>query len=384
MSENVLMILNNHYTHDPRVTAEAESLTKGGYNVKVIAWDRKGQYPPHEIINGVEIIRIKIPKIFEMLIPFEILKVPIWQILAYRMALQLYKNWKFRIVHVHDWPDLPIGVWLKKKLGVRVIYDSHEIWSYMFLRGLIPKFLREPVWREQYFVSRHVDVIITVSKGAAEYFLRFYPKVRLVRNMKQRRESKWERPDISTLRVVYIGGFDKNRCILELVKAISKIGHKIEGIFAGPEVKGISDVIVMHSNNFPVKYLGFIPREQVLNVTKKGSLVYLVFNSKDPLYRIGLANKLFEAIVVGRACLAGKGTASGKFVKDYKIGLVVNCEVEEIKKALITLIENPKLIIKFGKRAYSIGSKYNWERESKKLLKIYDILLEGDSNADRG
>ncbi|NJE77433.1 hypothetical protein, partial [Thermococcus sp. ES12] len=88
--------------------------------------------------------------------------------------------------------------------------------------------------------------------------------------MKQRRESKWERPDSSILRVVYIGGFNKNRCILELVEAIFKIRHKIEGIFAGPEVKGISDVIVMYSKNFPVKYLGFIPRGQVLNVTKKG------------------------------------------------------------------------------------------------------------------
>ena len=371
MSTRVLMILNNHYTHDPRVTTEVESLVKHGYEVKVIAWDRKRKYSTHETVNNVEVIRIRIPQIIDKLMPFEILKVPIWQLLAYKKALHLYKKWKFKVVHVHDWPDLPPGSWLKKRLGIKLIYDSHEIWSYMFLRGRIPRFLREPLWREQHFISRYVDVIITVSKGAAEYFLRFYPNVRLVRNMKQRRESKWERPDISILRVVYIGGFNKNRCILELVEAISKSGHKIEGIFAGPEVKGISDVIVMYSKNFPVNYLGFIPREQVLNVTKKGSLVYLVFKPKDPLYRIALANKLFEAIVVGRACLAGKGTASGKFVEEYKIGLVVNCNVEEIKKALINFIENPKLIIKFGRRAYKIGHKYNWEIEEKKLLEIY-------------
>lgn len=374
MSTKVLIILNNHYTHDPRVTAEAESLVKHGYEVKVIAWDRKRRYPTHEVTNGIEVIRIKIPNPLDKLLPFEILKVPIWQVLAYKRALQIYKKWKFKIVHVHDWPDLLPGSWLKKRLGIKLIYDSHEIWNYMFLRGRIPKFLREPLWREQHFISRYVDVIITVSKGAAEYFLRFYPKVRLVRNMKQRRESKWERPDISILRVVYIGGFNKNRCILELVEAISKIRHKIEGIFAGPEVKGISDVIVMYSKNFPVKYLGFIPREEVLNVTKKGSLVYLVFKPKDPLYRIALANKLFEAMIVGRACLAGKGTASGKFVEEYKIGLVVNCNVEEIKKALINFIENPKLIVKFGRRAYKIGHKYSWEIEEKKLLKIYQEI----------
>ncbi|ACS91069.1 Putative glycosyltransferase, family 1 [Thermococcus sibiricus MM 739] len=71
------MILNNGYTHDPRVTAEAESLVKHGYKVKVIAWDRKKEYPSYETINGVEVIRIRIPSIIDKLLPFEILKVPI-------------------------------------------------------------------------------------------------------------------------------------------------------------------------------------------------------------------------------------------------------------------------------------------------------------------
>lgn len=378
MGFKVLMILNNHYTHDPRVTAEAESLVRHGYEVKVIAWDRKRRYSNHEVINGVEVTRIKLPKIIYLLLPFEIMRIPIWQVLAYKKAKELYEKWRFSIVHVHDWPDLPVGTMIKKKLKtVALIYDSHEVWSYMFLRGRIPKFLREPLWRERYLVTKYVDVLITVSKEAAEYFLRFYPNVRLVRNMKQIKKSEWKHPNTSTLKVVYIGGFNKNRCILELVEAISKIRHKIEGIFAGPEVKGISDVIVMYSKNFPMKYLGFIPREQVLKVTKKGSLVYLVFKPKDPLYRIALANKLFEAMVTGRACLAGKGTASGKFVEEYKIGLVINCNVEEIKKALIYLIENPKLIIKFGRRAYRVGHKYNWEKEEKKLLEIYQEITGG-------
>ncbi len=384
MSKRVLMILNNHYTHDPRVTAEAESLVQGGYEVKVIAWDRKRKYPSHEIINGVEIIRIRLPKILDKLMPFKILKVPIWQVLAYRKALHLYKKWKFKIVHVHDWPDLPIGAWLKKKLGVRVIYDSHEVWTYLIFTKRLPGWLNEAIWRELSQL-RYVDVLITVGREYKMYFVHYFPKIWIVYNSKQRRH-KWLKPQVDLLKIVYIGGFNNNRCIHELLNAISEIQYStVKAVFAGPTAKGFTDAIENISITDPrIEYLGFIPKSQVLNETEDGNVVWFVFRNSDPLYKIGMPNKLFEAIATGRMSLAGKGTASGEFVEMYKIGLALNCDVEEIKKALINFIENPKLIIKFGRRAYSVGSKYNWKKESKKLLEIYNCLLGGDSNDDAG
>ncbi|MBC7095435.1 glycosyltransferase [Thermococcus sp.] len=375
MSKRVLMVLNNHYTHDPRVTNEAEGLVRHGYEVKVIAWDRKRKYLLHESINGIEIFRVRIPYILDKLIPFEILKVPIWQILAYKKALRLYDDWKFDVVHVHDWPDLPVGAWLKKKRPrLKLIYDSHEVWAYMVFTKRLPKWLNEIIWRELSLLQ-HADALITVGRDYKRYFIPYFPKISIIYNSKQR--GKWIKPKTGFIKVVYVGGFDDKRCIHELLEAVSKTQYSaIKVTFAGPYVKGFTDRIKELSHrDSRIEYLGFIPRERVLIETEKGNAVWFVFKSSDPLYKIGMPNKLFEAIATGRTSICGKGTSSGEFVEKYKIGLAISCGVEEIKKTLIYLRENPKLVVKFGRRAYKVGEKYNWRRELEKLLALYKEVI---------
>lgn len=373
----VLMILNNPYTYDPRVSSEAEALSEAGYEVKVISWDKSQKYPLRETINGVEVFRIRIPTIFDKIFPFEILKVPIWQVFAYKFALRLYNSWKFEIVHVHDWPDLPPGVWLKKRLGVRLIYDSHEVWTYMIFTRRFPQWLNEVVWRERALI-KHVDALITVGNGYKRYFLRYYPKVELVLNAKPRM-STWSRPSTVPLEIVYIGGFGKERCILELLHALDNLGlDNLKAVFAGPPIPGITSVVEEYSKrNKAVKYLGLIPKSDVLKRTMEGSVVYFVFSNQAPLYRIGMPNKLFEAISVGRMALAGAGTDSGRFVQEYKIGLAVECDENKLRNVLKYLAENPKDVIKFSRRAYRIWDGYNWKIESGKLINIYKKLLRG-------
>jgi len=370
--KKVLMLLNNHYSHDPRVTAEAESLIKYGFEVKVIAWDKKRKYLPHEIINNVEVIRIRIPKILDKLIPFELLKVPIWQVMAYKKAMELYKHWKFEVVHVHDWPDLPPGSWLKKKLKVKLLYDSHEVWTYMFIGGKLPRIISEFLFKERYLISKYVDVLITVGKEYKRYFLPLFPKVIIITNSKTRVQV-WSRPKTKTLRLVYIGGFDSERCLYEITNAIKDLCYA-ELILAGAFPEHFKKLISKRDN---IKYLGIIPKELVLEKTLFSNIVFYVFRDKVPLYKIGMPNKLFEAIATGRMSLAGKNTDSGRFVEEYKIGISISCDKKEIKKVLGLLRENPKLIIKFGRRAYKVGKKYNWNNESKKLVGIYKKLIGG-------
>ena len=355
MERRVLMILNNGYTNDPRVTAEAESLVKHGYKVKVIAWDRKRQYPSYEVINGVEVIRIRIPYLLDKILPFETLKLPIWQTLAYKKALDIYKKWKFKIIHVHDCPDLPIGVKLKQKIKGILIYDSHEVWNYMVFTNKFPEFIGEIVWRERSML-KYVDVLITVSGGCKKYFLKYVNNIKIIMNAKHPLSS-WKRPKTSPLVVVYIGGFDNFICVRELAKSLCKVKYPVVAIIAGPEYPDYKELFEQ-TKKCGVKYLGYIPKSQVIPLTLDSSVVYYVFRPKSPLYQIGMPNKLFEAIATGRVSIAGKDTDSGKFVEEHKIGIAVTCTEEDIKKALEFLIENPKYIVKFGKRAYSYLLQY--------------------------
>jgi len=134
----ILMTLANPFTHDPRVYDEAHSLVKAGHEVTVLAWNRYGDNIKNEKINGIDIHRVNNSKLMDS-IPYPLFILQLWWNKGYKESLKLYEKYPFDVVHCHDFSSLPIGVKLKKKLGIKLVYDAHEIWGYMVAKTL-------PMW----------------------------------------------------------------------------------------------------------------------------------------------------------------------------------------------------------------------------------------------
>ena len=60
----ILMLVENYFPQDTRVTNEASLLTDAGYQVSVIALRRQGQ-AGHETLNGVEVYRLPTLELFK-------------------------------------------------------------------------------------------------------------------------------------------------------------------------------------------------------------------------------------------------------------------------------------------------------------------------------
>ena len=107
---NILMILSNPFIVDPRVYKEATSLVQAGHQVTVIVWDRKQQYEPESIIDGVRIIRIHNKKL-QRILPHDLFRNPLWWRTAYKKGLELYNtDFPFDVVHCHDLDTLQAGI----------------------------------------------------------------------------------------------------------------------------------------------------------------------------------------------------------------------------------------------------------------------------------
>lgn len=129
------MTLANPFTHDHRVYNEATSLVKAGHKVTILAWDKTGKYPKKETKDGIKIVRSYNSRVMNIL-PYDIFRLHWWWKKGYRDALTLFEENHFDAVHCHDLSSLPIGVKLKKKFGVKLVYDAHEIWGYMIKKDL--------------------------------------------------------------------------------------------------------------------------------------------------------------------------------------------------------------------------------------------------------
>ena len=71
--------------------------------------------------------------------------------------------------------------------------------------------------------------------------------------------------------------------------------------------------------------------------------------------------------------IASNDYERGRFVRENKIGFVVeNTEIKSIKKNIILSLDYEKK--QFFSQLDKLAKNYNWDMESKKLLKIYREL----------
>lgn len=371
-SMNILMMLTNPFTHDPRVYNEARSLVKAGHTATVLGWDRKKENSSKEVKDGITIVRSYNTK-FMNLLPYNILKLHLWWNKGYKDALMLHKKNPFDIVHCHDFDTLPIGIKLKKKIGLSLVYDAHEIWGYMVEKDL-PKWWSNYYLKKEKKIIEYVDRIITAEDKYSDYFNSISNKqLTVILNCKHLISKKYVLPNNKTFTLTYIGSLANTRFLLELTDVVKELDDVkcIIGGIGKPEY--VEKLIQKCNETENIEFTGKVPPDNVIPLTHKCDCVVNMITTKNVNTRIATANKQFEAMVCGRPIICTKGTRSGEITEQEKCGLVIDWSKEALKNAITKLRDSPELCEKLGQNALKAAiNKYNWEIEEKKLLKLYE------------
>lgn len=375
---NVLMFRTNPCTNDSRVHAEATSLIEAGHEVTVIAWDRERQNPPRQNWDGIEIIRARTPlspKYGAASWLWNGFNLLLWQWKAYCKAVALDKEKHFDVIHCNDLDTLAIGARLRRRLGLPLIYDAFEIYGYMAANTLPRWGVNMLLWLEKQLV-RKTDRIINVGEPQRRYFQGITDKpISIIMNCKPLQSLEYQPPNNEDFTLLYLGGLWKTRMLLELVAVVKELPgvRCIIGGFGQPGyVQSLKEKCSKTSN---VSFLGRVPFDEVIPMTKKADCVFLMISTEDLNSRLGLGIKQFEAMVCGRPIICARGTYSGEVTEQEETGLVVEYTEQALREAIIKLRDNPELRARLGRNALKAAiTKYNWEKEEQKLLELYRSL----------
>ena len=369
----ILTTLSNPFTHDVRVYNEAQSLVKAGHEVTVFCWDRKQKHPQQEEKDGIHVIR-SFNSSFMSILPKDIFRLHWWWRKGFKDINTLWKTSPFDVVHCHNLDTLPLGVKLKQRFHIPLIYDAHEIWGYMVEKDL-------PSWWAKYYLKKdkqlvqHVDHIITVNDPLQQYFQGFTgTPITQVMNCKPVKKSTYKPPTNNMFTILYIGMLAPSRCITELIDIIGSI-TKVQFLIGGMGSSSYEQQITKHCKNHNnTKFLGKIPSDQVLPMTKESHLVVCMFHPTDRNMEVGLPNKVFEAAASGRPILVTKGSYYEQFVVTQgKFGVSADYDNDDIKKTIEDLRDHPQTCEQLGKQGLKAAqTKYNWDAQERNLLKVYE------------
>jgi glycosyltransferase involved in cell wall biosynthesis len=300
-----------------------------------------------------------------------------------RLVLKLAENLNADLYHIHDPELIPLGRKLKK-IGYRVIFDSHEDVEVQI--------------RSKHYINRHVRIIISWLYGLYEKYTckRFDAVVAATPFI----NDKFAAAGIKSINVnnypilsefngsnvdwrykknqaVYIGGLSEDRGIDNIVGAANELNPEISIVLGGQFTSKKFETKLKESTGWKrVRFKGWLDRNSVSRVLEESMMGLVLLRPKEN-YLESLPVKMFEYMAAGIPIVASDFPLWVKIIKDNKCGIYVDpLEPSAIARGIISLNDNVEKAREMGVNGRNaIEKKFNWDLEKKKLIDLYFEVL---------
>lgn len=386
MMKKILVLLDNAFKNDRRVSRESETLVGAGFEVDLVAVKDDGS-PENETINGVNVHRLLNTDIYD---------IKRWRCFK-RYAQMIVDRFEFDIIHANDQAMLHLGSCIKTiKPSIILVYDSHELFHSWPLNA--SNFNSIPIMLKSYVVrklqirrerrnGKYIDQIITVNNSLAtdlQRYMKAKRKVCVVRNIPEKGNAV-QKTDIlrkefdipqSTKILVFIGANIYART-LNLEQVIDEIGNvpDLALVFICGENKNAEPIheYVKSKNVGNVFFHGLIPPSDIPKFLSSADVGLVpTWNKNDMSYWYALDNKLFEYINAGIPVLATRQPEYQNIIENYNCGVCVNPDKKGAYLDGFNIILNHYAELQAKVKA--AAEVLTWENEQKKLVELYKSL----------
>lgn len=356
-----------HPRNDTRIfIKQCCSLASHGYDVTFVVADSKGD----ELRSGVKIVDVGrlSGRLTRMLKTTE-------KVFSKAVALNA------DVYHLHDPELIPIGLKLKK-LGKKVIFDSHEdvpkqLLGKPYLGKLSAQVLSQVVARYERFACRQFDGIITATPFIRDKFLSINPHTVDVNNFPLIGELYAPVPwSEKRNEICYVGGISAIRGIKEIVRTCEYLATparlNLGGNFSEAEVE---KEVQTYAGWQHVNALGYLDRAGIRSAFER-SVAGLVTLHPVINYLDSLPVKMFEYMAAGIPVIASDFPLWREIVEGNQCGLCVDpLDPKAIAKAIDFVMTHPDAAKKMGENGRkAVMEKYNWPVQARKLTDFYRLI----------
>ncbi len=354
---------------------QAMSLAKNGYSVTILAQSDKKETMRSIRIFGIGKAKNRLHRILR----------------TWKLFVRAFKE-KADIYHFFN-PELLLwGIILKLVTGKPVIYGAHEHFpDAILIKNWVPpifrKFIAKAIDIYERFFSKFVDCIIVTDYEIRKRFDKINKKVILLFNfpkLEYFKFSKKEQKRVKQKLIIHAGSISKERggdMMIEMIKRVKMKIPEIKLILIGkfdsdPYNFWFKNRIRELSLQDTISILGPVPYEKITNYIRK-AFIGLSLLQPVSKFKKNIPQKIFEYMACGIPVVASDLPSTSSFINESKCGILVNpTNPDEIADAIIYLFQHSDEARKMGENGRKvIFEKYNWELEEKKLLALYNTLV---------
>jgi len=350
---------------------------KEGHEVHVFCCDSdkyKRIKPLNEIINGVQVHR---HRYWLRLSLFTF----IWPTLIFNKHLWFDK---FDIFHSHvsgHLYNLIAGI-IAKIRGIKYIHTTHCPWTESFrpLAVKIPLFFTNLIFNRIAFKLMNKIIAITpwelpilekwIKKEKIIVLPNGMDKIFFSKVKDNDFRKKFKIPEKEKL-VLFFGRYNITKGPEKLIlaaKEILKERKDITFLFIGPDEGMLNQMLELAKGETKIIIEGPIrDRKEVVKMYQSADLYAL------PSFREGLPLTLFESFASGLPIVASPVNGVPFEMENNVNGLFVNYgDIENLKKAILNILDNKKIALKFSKNNIIKAKNYDWDIIYKRYMEIYN------------
>ena len=387
----ILIIVENlPVPPDRRVWQECLALRDAGYKVVVVSPKMKSFVKPCEVIDGIHIYRHKIVEAKGILGFFAEYLTAFWgeTILAWKA----YARHRFRLIHMCNPPDLIFAVaWPFKLLGVRVIFDVHDLWPEMFEAKFRKRnFFYWAVRAAQRLNYACADVVIATNETNRHAALtngRKDPtRVFVVRTAPKIPEK--DLPPNPALKkgrrflvgyVGVMGSADGVNLLLDTISIVvihlGRMDIQFILLGDGPE---FDDLLAQRDRLKIAEYVdmpGWATNETLVPVLKTIDLG-VTCDVPNAYNHSCTMNKVLEYMAFGKPQVSFDLVETHASALDAGV-YVTEVSSQKLAETIVSTLDKPELLEKMGRKGYErLHNELNWEKSVTELLRAYATALE--------
>jgi glycosyltransferase involved in cell wall biosynthesis len=405
----ILMLVENYFPQDTRVTNEATLLKEAGYQVTVVALRRNSQVG-HEVLNDVEVYRLPTLELFKKTpvananrrnLLFVKLKSFLGYVVEYFyftaaclvVSTYIFVRGGFDVMHAHNPPDTLFLVALPfKLLGKKFVFDQHD---------LCPELYRSRYGAEEGFATRLLRVLEWCSLKLADVTIatnESYKQIQIQRANKNARDIFVVRNGPNQMRMTPVAPSERlrgmNKCVLCYIGSLNPqdgVDHLLRSLRyllydlkrsdfycvimgTGDSFQDLRNLAAKLQLNGCVELLGFVSDED-LQANLAAADICVDPDPSSPLNDVSTWIKVMEYMAYAKPIVAFDLKETRFSAGDAAIYIQPNKEAE-FAETVARLMRQPELRKKMG--AYGrrrVEEELQWNKVGKNLLAAYETLL---------
>ena len=270
----------------------------------------------------------------------------------------------------------------KFKRNCKLVYDSHEYYTE------VPELVARPrikaVWEAiESFIFPKLKHVYTVNKSIADKYSSKYKKnIHIIRNIsplwrpnKILSKAALEIDPSKKMIILQGAGINVDRGAEEAVLAMRYVNNAVlYFIGSGDIIEDLKTLVKEHKLEHKVIFKGRRPYDEMMNYTYYADLGLTLDKDTNLNYKFSLPNKVFDYIHTTTPILASKVIEVKNIVNKYKVGDTIDShDPKHIADKINSILFNEEKLEQLKTNCKSTAKVLNWEIESLKLKKIYNI-----------